>query len=426
LRVISYSEHFKAVEVISVVSEFIKVDNYNVTFIVISSAAAKKTVMDNNDNVNDTRVIIRAVAAGDVEYLQTRQFDPNLLDKYDVPILHVAIEANKKEVVDLLVNRVGIDLTLPEPEYGNTPLMTAAAYASAHGDFDNFWLLLSRPQAANTLQNFNIFDRDVVDILSVYQHHDVIRYLYEHFPTQMHPVHNLLETFCSTPEFDVLIDFFLNMAKRKSPTDFADGQCLIELCGLQLEQATQEAQKEKERNSVMRVFNCVVEHTTNLNAVDNKGLTAINYCAIENNITCFKKLLLTGEIVISQHRLLYRVQSETMKLLISQYFDDKEQCLARWRKELDIKRSNAADLYAVYMHYYRCRCYFQQQQHHHHQRCDYSSDGDDKIVRFFRILTRLNDDSRQILCLRSCGSTKEIIPEYYIRIAHQDLLSKIS
>lgn len=222
----------------------------------------------------------------------------------------------------------------------------------------------------------------------------------------------LLETFCSTPEFDVLIDFFLNMAKRKSPTDFADGQCLIELCGLQLEQATQEAQKEKERNSVMRVFNCVVEHTTNLNAVDNKGLTAINYYAIKNNITYFKKLLLTDEIVISQHRLLYRVQSETMKLLISQYFDDKEQCLARWRKELDIKRSNTADLYAVYVHY-RCCC------------CDYSG-GDDNVTRFFRILTGLNNDARQILCLRFCGSTKDIVPEYYIRIAHQDFLSKIS
>ena len=179
-------------------------------------------------------------------------------------------------------------------------------------------------------------------------------------------------------------------------------------------------------------------------------MAASNYCAVNNNLTCLKKLLVTGKVDISQHRLLHKVKANKTRQLIEDYFKSPAEYLARWSKELDPDRGPAADLFVLQSCWLKpgCQpvCQSDCQQKSTGKRLPVAGDkpttnnlssnnptadnptadnhdNETKIVRFFSILDRVKNDPAQIICLKTCDTTGQYtyIPNSYLRVAQADL-----
>jgi len=381
----------------------------------------------------DLVAIVDTVEYDDLECLQylgdrcDQQFNPNVVADYaNNPLIHLALKNNSKRVVTWLLSLPTLDINLRDDDYGNTVLMTAADYAMKNGgDFDNFWRVLSyivQQQLVETLAAINSYNFDLIEMLSTHQYNDLIKYLYQHHAQHLKPARNLLTIASYHPDNPSLLNFLVNQVITTNDESLADGQLLIALSKLDLEDG-------EFATHAISTFERILRNTTNLNCLDNNQLTASNYCAINNNLTCLKKLLMTGKVDISQHRLLHKVKAIKTRQLIEDYFKSPVDCIAVWRKELDTDRGPAADLFVLQL------------------LCSWPTAAavtatdvvvtdtttntttkkgtsvDSRVIRFFNILRRLGDDVGQVICLKSCDTTGQhtYIPDSYIKLAQADL-----
>lgn len=379
-----------------------------------------------NDDLNQLQQLLNLSGGGG----GGGQLDPNLDDEDGEPLIHTALADNSKRIVRWLVKQAGIDLTVASVINHNTPLMAAALYGISHDDYSNFWCLLSQTTVVATLSWFNANDSDVVEILLRGQQLDLVKYLYRHHPDKMNPVHNLLEAIKypliteEPPYHYQAINFLCQQVMANASRLVGDGKLLLQLSKIKLE--TGELVDYK-----LRVFKLVLEQTDDVNVRDDEtGYSAANYCCRNNNITCLKRLLLTGKMTDGLKQLICRTPLGTRRLLIN-YFRSPVEYSARWSKELDSDRGPAADLFVLQSCWLKPGSLIDCQSACHQESVnsqlsaadDNDNDNDNRVVRFFSILDRINEDTAKIVCLKTCDTTSQhtYIPDSYIRIAQADL-----
>lgn len=317
-------------------------------------------------DIMDSHAVVQAVERGDITYLQTRQFDPNLRDDYGNALIHVAAEGGDRHMVEYLISQPGVNLTLLD-EVGDTVLLVATKYGVKHNNFDILWLLLthqlSQLQVVGTLSHLNTSHCDVVYTLAScsnncstvvkYPYNSIIKRLYQKFAAHLDVRYNLIDTIKWVYDNYEIIDFLLY---KISPSEFHDGRVLRELCQIKFEREVNggykfvtEVIEGYDLDHILKIFDYVFSQTPNIETSDDQWLTAAEYCIKVGNVTLLKKLLLTGKVTTSRSFMLGIAGSNSVEFVIRQYFRNPEHTTHRWSKELDRTRGAAADLYCLYL-----------------------------------------------------------------------------
>jgi len=293
-------------------------------------------------------------------------------DNYD--FLHHAVDSGNAELVRYLLDNFNFNVN----RYGDFP------YAIQHCYWDLIWLLLEKPELIVRITHFEQIISDT-------------------FLTAMkvREIANAEEEQLRLAKF-LVEKFQFNLKSFSFPYNCSKETLAYLVSIVDLDKQNEDGDTRLHnvvRGSCMTTLKVVLPLIKDVNKRNVWGNTALDI-ALKGGFRSTGKFLLIDERVEVTIR---EDHSKSSKEFLSNFLARPDFYRVLWKKEFDSAGSQASDLFALL--------------------CSFS--GRKSTNPFFKIVSRLNDDVNQIICLRVYGLSEDMIPSGYLKIS-QSNISRLS
>jgi len=315
-----------------------------------------------------------AILRGGLQFV-IDNFDHEYQNDVGEKMIHLAIAYGKRDIFDFLLSR-DVDINVQD-EFGVTPLMVTID----HGQWEMAEICLEHSNL--NLHLVNVYGGNVVNCLTHIGKVDLLKIVLQKAPginvnlkvNEDTPLYYVLEK--QSEELINLLFPFSDLNVTSTIGNYMHAACSFS------------------RWNIVQKFLPFFD----INIPNDDGLTPVNIAAMKSNHLVLKNLLRTDKVTLSESQLLFQVKKPNSSVrIIYEYFHDPLY-RERWDKEENPKESMATDLLFLQDKY---RNYLIEKS---------------ELQRFFSLMDKLNDDTKQILCLRTYGSCKNHIPTGYLRVS---------